>query len=357
LFALLLLMLLVAVATINYFFTDWFLQYAKENQITDIPNKRSSHDVPTPRGGGVGFVIISILASIVYLILQPELISSGLITFLIVLTVVAVFGWFDDKKSLSVPIRFSVQIFAAGMVLLFISGLDTFYIPNVDEISMGTIGFVAGIVWLTGTTNIYNFMDGVDGIASVQAIFAGIGWAFFGWYLEIPFVFIANIILVSAIISFLFYNWAPAKIFMGDVGSIFLGFYFASMPFLADYLSDAIDIGLAIWIAALLLWPFLYDGSFTLIRRFIKGKNVFKPHRTHLYQRLNRQGWEHQQVALFYAFMCTICLMASFAFFFGSSAFKISLITVLFLVSFYFSHWVFKRRRSIKAKRTTREQG
>lgn len=335
----------VVAAGVNYFTTGWYLKYAKENQITDIPTVRSSHDVPKPRGGGIGFVIITILGSFAYLLYDAHLFSVGIITFLIALIIVAIFGWFDDKNSLSIPVRYTVQTIGALIILLFVSGFDSFYVPAFNQIYLGVFGYLAGIIWLTGTTNIYNFMDGVDGIASVQAIFAGIGWIFWGWYFDIPFIVAINLILVGSVASFLVYNWQPAKIFMGDVGSVFLGFYFATLPFLAVYLSDSIEIGFAIWISALLLWPFLYDGSFTLIRRIIKKKNVFKPHRTHLYQRLNRMGWPHKNVTILYSAFCLFSCMISYIFVTGSGSSRILVIAVLLLLSFLYSHLVYKRKR------------
>jgi Fuc2NAc and GlcNAc transferase len=332
----------VVAAGVNYFTTGWYLKYAKENHITDIPTKRSSHDVPKPRGGGIGFVIVTILGSIAYLLYETHLFSVGIITFLIALIIVAIFGWFDDKNSLSIPVRFSVQVIAALTILIFLSDFDAFYVPGVYKIPLGIFGFLVGIIWLTGTTNIYNFMDGVDGIASVQAIFAGIGWIFWGWYLEIPFIIVMNLILVCSVGSFLMYNWQPAKIFMGDVGSVFLGFYFATLPFLAVYLSDSLNIGFTIWISALLLWPFLYDGSFTLIRRAVKKKNVFKPHRTHLYQRLNRMGWSHKKVTYLYSAFCLISFIGSIIFVTNSGIIKIFTISVILLLSFWYSHVVYK---------------
>jgi Fuc2NAc and GlcNAc transferase len=347
------LILIVVAAAGNYFFTGWFLRYAIENHLTDIPNNRSSHDVPKPRGGGVGFVLFSLGAFFIYFIINGYLTVFGILIFLITTAGVAVLGWYDDKKNLSVSVRFGIQLIAAVSVLIFVSGFNSFYVPMYREVSLGIAGFIAGVIWLTGSTNIYNFMDGVDGIASVQAIFAGTGWAFLGWYWGMPVIFVMNIILVTAVLSFLIYNWSPAKIFMGDVGSIYLGFYFASMPFLVAHLSDSLNTGFTVWISALLLWPFLYDGSFTLIKRAYDGKNIFKPHRTHLYQRLNRMGWPHTKVTLLYAFFSMLSLFLMLVFIFGNELVRVSVTILLFLLSFYFTYLVFNWRNRYKQKRVS----
>src|SRR5690606_16101459 len=108
--------------------------------------------------------------------------------------------------------------------------------------------------------NIYNFMDGIDGIATVQAIGTSSGWMIFSALWGLPELFALNTCILTAVTVFLLFNWPPARIFMGDVGSLFLGFAFAIMPFLASSMSGFVAAGEAIWLAGLLLWPFLFDG-------------------------------------------------------------------------------------------------
>ncbi|MDX2111814.1 MAG: glycosyl transferase, partial [Verrucomicrobiota bacterium] len=155
------------------------------------------------------------------------------------------------------------------------------------------------LLWMVGLTNAYNFMDGCDGIAGGQALMAGLGWVM----LTLCFPINTEVMIYGAVIAgtatgFLCYNWQPSKLFLGDVGSAFLGFTFAWMPLLAADIAE--DIALTLGAGALLLWPFIMDASFTFGRRLLRGENVFKAHRSHLYQRLVLSGWSHARVSLLY---------------------------------------------------------
>ena len=320
----------------NYLLTGWFIKYARLRRITDVPTKRSSHKVPTPRGGGVGFVIISILAFTLYFGWRGFLTSDMYIAMLLTLTAIACLGWFDDRKNLSPTVRLSVQLLAAISVIFFIEGLDTFFLPYVSNISLGIFSPVMGLLWITGVTNIYNFMDGVDGIASIQALTASTGWMIIANLWSEPVLFTVNLILFATIAVFLIYNWSPAKIFMGDVGSVFLGFFFAMMPFLAAALADERGIGFTLWIGAILLWPFLFDGTYTLVRRLRKGENIFQAHRSHLYQRLNIAGWSHDAISLLYLAFSLICVIFALIFIHESNNIQTLIIAGLLILSYLY---------------------
>jgi UDP-N-acetylmuramyl pentapeptide phosphotransferase/UDP-N-acetylglucosamine-1-phosphate transferase len=157
------------------------------------------------------------------------------------------------------------------------------------------------LLWVVGLTNAFNFMDGIDGIAACQAITAGLGWGFLALQAGVPFAAALGFLLASSSLGFLCHNWSPARVFMGDVGSLFLGFTLAMLPFLVGELSrDRSGTGLACS-AVSLMWPFVFDSTFTFLRRLIKGENVFDAHRSHLYQRLVRAGWSHPAVTFLYA--------------------------------------------------------
>ncbi|MDZ7720283.1 MAG: glycosyltransferase family 4 protein [Balneolaceae bacterium] len=339
---------IIFIAGCNYVATGWFIKYAQKHNITDVPTKRSSHSTPTPRGGGIGFVLTSIIAFVLYFAWQGLLTSSAYLSLIATTIVISLLGWFDDRINLSQSIRLVTQVAAASLILFFVGTLDSFSLPYVSEFSLGIFSPFLGILWITGVTNIYNFMDGVDGIATAQALTASGGWMIFAFFWGEPTLFTLNLIVFATVLVFLIYNWAPAKIFMGDVGSLFLGFFFAVMPFVAASVSKEITIATSLWIGALLLWPFLFDSSSTLVRRMIKGENIFKPHRSHLYQRLNIAGWPHSKISTLYLAFALICLMISLLYYHENDAVQISLLLLLLLMSFLYLtgvHFVEKNKQ------------
>lgn len=329
----------------NYFFTGWFINYAKRINLTDIPIDRSSHNIPTPRGGGIGFMVVSLLSLSAYTILSNYEYSAQVGALILALVIIAIMGWFDDKQNLKKRIRFSIQIICSLIILTFISSLDVFYIPAIAEVEVGYAGLILGLLWIAGTTNIYNFMDGVDGIASIQGIVAAIMWILFGLYITEEIIVFANLIVFVTVLSFIKYNWKPAKIFMGDVGSVFLGFWFASMPFLSVFISSKISISVTIWFGAFVLWPFLFDGSYTIFRRYMNGENVLDAHRSHLYQRLNVLGWSHNQVALLYGLFAVFSSGLAIVFLFVSDPYRLSIIISLIILSVLFARFVRRKEK------------
>ncbi|MEX1013540.1 MAG: glycosyltransferase family 4 protein [Candidatus Paceibacterota bacterium] len=324
-------------------FTKWFIKYARVKRITDIPSERSSHIRPTPRGGGVGFVGFLFISFSAYLLIFGTQLGIEFSIFLIALLLISILGWFDDRNNLSRRTRFGVQLVASLLVLIFIQNLNHISIPTFGTYSLGILGFIVGIVWITGVTNIYNFMDGVDGLSSVQAISATAGWCIFFYMYQLQDLFVLNLFVSAGVIGFLLLNWSPARIFMGDVGSLFLGFLFGVMPLIAGAYSDQIDSGEALWFLAILLWPFLFDGAFTIIRRFLKRENIFEAHRSHLYQRLNIIGWSHKKISSLYALFAIFSLIVGLYYILGSELERIVVITLLIVASFIFSLFVSNR--------------
>lgn len=321
------------------------MRYAKVRRMTDIPTERSSHQIPTPRGGGVGFVLLSLVALSIYLVINGTLFRTPLIVFLVASVIIAALGWFDDKHDLSKRIRFGVQLLAALLIIILVTNLDSIYLPVIGTVDLGIAGGFLALIWITGSTNIYNFMDGVDGIASVQALGVAMGWMAFAYIWNVPELFYLNSFILVSVATFLFYNWPPAKIFMGDVGSIFLGFVFGAMPFMAANLSPDVNIGVTIWVSAFLLWPFLFDGSYTIFRRLSLEENIFEAHRSHLYQRLNIEGWSHKEISILYMCFSILCALFSIAFYLSSGWIQVVIFIGLILLSVLYV--VFVKRTEI----------
>jgi Fuc2NAc and GlcNAc transferase len=249
--------------------------------LVDIPNHRSSHVLPTPRGGGIVFVLISCSASVLYSLLNfgSTLSFWPLLLAPLLCLPLSVVGFLDDLYSLPAYLRYFVQLFTA-LVVLYVSPL------NVPSFLFPSFAILL-LVIITAVINFTNFMDGLDGLVggcmavvmTVAAIKLTAPWP--TW------------ILVGALLGFLLWNWSPAKIFMGDVGSTFLGSVFALFVLQSNTWSDAFGL-------MLVSTPLLSDGLFCVIRRLMNGQPVFQAHRVHLFQRLHQSGMSHSRVSCIY---------------------------------------------------------
>jgi Fuc2NAc and GlcNAc transferase len=245
-------------------------------RLLDQPNARSSHRQPTPRGGGVAFVLIAVF-------------SSGLGFFTMSFTVLniapmlalplALVGLLDDRHNLPATWRYIAQI-ATALVLILVSPLVS---PSIGFFPLLLVLLIA----VTAVINFTNFMDGLDGLVSGCMALAIIAAAI---HLSAPWPIWS---LVGALLGFLLWNWSPAKVFMGDVGSTFLGAVFATLVLQASNWSDALAL-------LLVITPLLGDACLCVLRRFIAGQRVFQAHSLHLFQRLHQAGWPHALVSILY---------------------------------------------------------
>jgi UDP-N-acetylmuramyl pentapeptide phosphotransferase/UDP-N-acetylglucosamine-1-phosphate transferase len=204
-------------------------------------------------------------------------------------------------------VRFLVHSLAA-LILIFGCGVwIMIYVPVVGHVPVAAWwGIPLAFFWLVGLTNAYNFMDGIDGLAASQAMIAGAGWAVIGTVAGQPTTYFLGLLVAASSLGFLIHNWQPARIFMGDVGSAFLGFTFAFLTLKAG--REASRFVLA---GVLLVWPFIFDTAFTFLRRLFKGESVFSAHRSHLYQRLVLSGLSHATVALLYIGLDLVGLLSA----------------------------------------------
>jgi UDP-N-acetylmuramyl pentapeptide phosphotransferase/UDP-N-acetylglucosamine-1-phosphate transferase len=254
----------------------------------DIPNQRSSHAAPIPRGGGIGIIVGIVAALIAGLVLGLKLPSFPL---LIGAIVIATIGFVDDRwGGLSISMRLSTQIAAAGLIVWHAGAIDRVPLPVPFEFGLGSLGIPVSVVWIVGLLNLYNFLDGIDGFAGLQGVVAGLGLALWGGA-EAGALGLA---IAGGCAGFLPHNWHPAKVFMGDVGSGTLGFLLAALPF--EFTQTA--RGDAVFVVAVCLWFFLSDGVFTIVRRLALGQKIWEAHRSHLYQRLVQAGLRHDRVVL-----------------------------------------------------------
>lgn len=252
--------------------------YAIKKAILDLPNERSSHSNPTPRGGGLA-IIISFYSGLIFF---KEQISPELFLALFSVLPIVIISLLDDLLTLSSKIRLFVQSVSAILGLYFLGGVNNINF-GIFELSGDWLNILAFIIilWLT---NLYNFLDGIDGYAASQSITVGIG-------LSLLCFNPLGYVLVVVTLGFLVFNWHKASIFMGDVGSASLGFIMAIL-----LLSDTSGENIYFWLIALSL--FWFDASVTLIRRFINGEKIMKAHKKHAYQRLVQSGFSHTLVTL-----------------------------------------------------------
>lgn len=271
-------------------------QWIIRRDIVDIPNERSSHSQPTPRGGGLAIVLITLVVWLAYGWLWP---TQGLTWCLAWAgaAIVATVGWIDDVHNLSSKLRLGIHTLVAVLAILGVGAWDTSFIPLVGSLQLGLLGYSLTALWIIGLINAYNFMDGIDGMAGLQALLAGSTWFVIGLVDTAPHIAGLGLILGVASLGFLLHNWHPATVFMGDVASGFLGYMFAVLPLLlakGNAHDDALLMGI------LVVWPFLFDTILTFIRRLRNGEDVFAAHRSHLYQRLIISGMSHPAVSCLY---------------------------------------------------------
>jgi UDP-N-acetylmuramyl pentapeptide phosphotransferase/UDP-N-acetylglucosamine-1-phosphate transferase len=208
---------------------------------------------------------------------------------------IASVSWFDDLQTLPNRVRFGVHSLAAILAIIGLGHWDELSVPLLGQVHLGWVGLPITFLWIVGLTNAYNFMDGIDGIAGGQAVVAGLGWAILGIVTDQQFVSILGALLAATSLGFLFHNWPPARIFMGDVGSAFLGYSFACLAIIGASKDPPLVIA-----GVLLVWPFVFDTIFTFFRRLENRENVFSAHRSHLYQRLVISGYSHRTITLLY---------------------------------------------------------
>lgn len=276
------------------FFRRWSLR----RDLLDIPNERSSHTEPVPRGGGVVICLVSILTFLIFSTVSGEVFYW---TYFAGALIVAIISLVDDIKPISPLLRLLFHSLAAGLIVFELGGFERFLLPFYGIVYTGFFGKILAFLWIIWLINAYNFMDGIDGIAAVQAVTAGFGWCLTGYVFGLPSIgFLGGLLAVSSL-GFLMLNWQPAKIFMGDVGSAFLGYSFAVIPLLClKRIESPVVEGIFPWIAVTMVWFFVFDSGVTFIRRLVRGEKVWEAHRQHIYQQLVISGFSHAFITVIY---------------------------------------------------------
>lgn len=269
--------------------------------LLDQPNARSSHTVPTPRGGGLGIWVGLLSGLAAWHLFGLSAAALPPLAVILVVGIVTLVSFLDDLYSLPYRLRLLVQLAATVMLLWLIGPFEVLLIPFVGRYWVPLSGLLLSVFWCVSLTNAYNFLDGIDGIAGTQGLIGGLAWCAIGLTIEEPTITLLGLMVAVACGAFLCFNWHPARIFMGDVGSATLGMLFATIPLLAGAMTHR--TGWAAPAGALVVWPFLFDAGATVLRRLSRGENIFEGHRSHFYQRLVIAGWSHSRTARLYGWL------------------------------------------------------
>ena len=277
---------------ISWLLTGLLRQYAIRKNILDIPNNRSSHTSPTPRGGGLA-IVLTFLSYLLLInttgLLKPEIVISlfgaG--------ALIAVVGYIDDHRHIRVHWRLIVHFVASIWALIWMGGLPPLVIFGIT-LDFGWLGHCVSVVYLVWLLNLYNFMDGIDGIAGIEAATTCFGGIVL--YTQLPTVgqeWMLPALLFAAVIGFLVWNFPKAKIFMGDAGSGFIGIVLGIFSIQAAWVAPEL-----FWGWAILLGGFIVDATITLVRRLLRGERVYEAHRSHAYQYMARKLKTHITVSI-----------------------------------------------------------
>ncbi|MEO4046292.1 glycosyltransferase family 4 protein [Pseudomonas sp. CAU 1711] len=283
--------LLPAVLLLSWGMTGCLRRYALRRNIMDLPNQRSSHSVPTPRGGGMA-IVVSFLLALPVAWFVGWLPLGSVIALLGGGALVALIGFLDDHGHVPARWRLLIHFLAAGWGLYWLGGLPVLQLGE-SRLDLGGLGAVLGLFYLVWLLNLYNFMDGIDGIAGIEAVTTCLAAVVMCILIDNWQLAVLPAILALAAGGFLFWNFPPAKIFMGDSGSGFLGLTLGLISVQMAWLEPRL-----LWSWLIMLGVFLVDASVTLMRRFMRGERVYQAHRSHAYQHAARRFGRHLPVSL-----------------------------------------------------------
>ncbi|EIC29680.1 MULTISPECIES: MraY family glycosyltransferase [Methylomicrobium] len=275
-----------------FLLTGLIRRYALRSNLIDVPNRRSSHTQPTPRGGGMAIVAV-FSAGLVALSALDVLTANQSLALIGAGTWVAFIGFLDDHRHIPAGWRLLAHFAGAGWGLYWLGGFPPLLLFG-ETVDLGGFGHLFGLLYLVWLLNLYNFMDGIDGIAGIEAVTACLGGSMLfliGGHYQ---AWLEPALLAAAAAGFLLWNFPPARIFMGDAGSGFLGIVLGMLSLQAAWLDPAL-----FWSWLCLLGVFIVDATWTLWRRFRRGERLHEAHRSHAYQFAARRYGSHKTVSLF----------------------------------------------------------
>lgn len=293
----------VATAVVSWAGVKWIRTLSLKRAWMDVPNERSSHTIPTPRGGGLavllafclalsGSVAIGYLPSVVLLLFAPAI-------------VLGLTGFIDDRRGLPASVRLGSHLLSAAVSVAVLVRMNEAAFIDLGFVSLTGSGLVWGfsILFLAWMTNLYNFMDGIDGIEALQVVSVGTATAVLHFGFGDSSQGFLYALVACAALGFLLLNWSPASIFLGDVGSGPLGFILGVLALWGAWTGNVLFTAILI-----LHGTFVVDTTYTLLIRLSRGQAPHHAHRTHAYQKAVRQGLSHGRVSLAYGVVNLIWL-------------------------------------------------
>jgi Fuc2NAc and GlcNAc transferase len=281
---------LLVASALSWCGTRSVLGFLRARSVLDVPNERSSHSTPTPRGGGLAFVAV-ILAGILIGVAAGWVRGAVAIALVPSAGAIGLVGWIDDRRGLPAQFRLLVHLVAAVWVVYCFGPAASLELGPLS-LSLGPAAGIVSVLGLVWLSNLFNFMDGIDGIAGGEAASVAVVAALLclrAGDAEPAWLFL---LVAAAVAGFLPWNWAPARVFMGDTGSVVLGFLLGALALLANQRDDIPALG-----SALLLGVFLLDATLTLVRRIVRRERWTAAHRSHAYQRAAQAGESHARVS------------------------------------------------------------
>ncbi len=322
---------------ITLLLTPLFRQWSLGRGLLDIPNARSSHQIPTPRSGGKAMVIGFATALGLAATLVP---LAALLPYLIALPLVILSGILDDVKGLREWNKLFLQIAATAVLLGMGSPLISLLKIGRFTVDLKILALPVTVLWIVGFTNVFNFMDGINGIASLHAIVAGTVLAILAVRRGDLSGAVLALGMVGCAAGFLPWNLFSGSIFMGDTGSAFFGFLIAALAVRQppeDFL-----------LAAFVTFPFVFDAAWTLTTRIARREDWLRAHRGHLYQRLTQTGWSHVQVALLWTLLSCGCGFVALRCLKGQDTVCIAAIAAMVAAHVRIAFWILSRRRPLE---------
>jgi len=309
--------------------------YTVRRKMLDVANQRSLHQIPTPRGGGLVISILALGLFLMLLVVTPASLSPLALVYIVMALFLTMISLYDDWiKALPARIRLGCHSIAALILVASSFMLNpvqiTLSLSTIATITVsGVFAAIILMVWIIGFTNIFNFMDGIDGIAATQALLAAVGWSLIFFLEGANTLMLFNVVIAALSAGFLVHNAAPARIFMGDSGSIFLGFTLAGTPLLGF---ATLKNPILFIVAGMFVFPFIVDGTYTIIKRLRNGENVLEAHRKHIYQQLVLSGQSHGRVTRLYGLLMVVSVTSGLVYYAGDPSAKLTALVVIVIM-------------------------
>jgi len=333
-------------ALVAYGVTKLSIVLSLKKGMLDLPNVRSSHSLPVPRMGGIGillgfFLPLGVLAVFGHLgVLVDHASTRDILLFGIAGAGMAITGLCDDLYRLNPAVKFLLQFLLAASVMVLGARVEILSFPMAGSLTLGLFAYPITILWITGFANIFNFMDGINGMAAgTGLIYSGL-FCFVAWRQGQSDLAVLGVLLAGSCLGFLFHNFPVARTFMGDTGSLFLGGVLALFVVrLAQRAGNQVVLtALAVGVSL-----YLWDSGFTLLRRLRRRENIFQAHRSHLYQRLVQAGLSHAKVTTLYLFLHSLLGALALAYVGASEFGRLSILALAALVLAGFTVAVYRR--------------